>query len=93
MIEAGFRKKPVRKKDEAKLVRSRTSCSPNLEAIAGPPYEVLGPAQPGQRCAACAQLGDVMRISYKGNIHCWHEDCAARLIGTRLENRPEATSP
>jgi putative DNA primase/helicase len=44
------------------------------------PYEVLGPALPGQRCTLCGKGGGVERIRHRGRVNLWHPACADRLL-------------
>ncbi|HEY4808727.1 MAG TPA: hypothetical protein VIH81_13440 [Roseiarcus sp.] len=62
------------------------------QPIANPsraPYEVLGPARPGQRCSICDGSIGVKRIKQSGEEHVWHEACAKRRLATVARAAPE----
>jgi hypothetical protein len=48
-----------------------------------PPYEVLGPSPPGERCTLCGAGRDVKQIHYGGEPHLWHPACADGYLAAR----------
>ncbi len=60
---------------------------PDGEERAGPAYEVLGSAPPGERCAVCGKAGGVKRIQRGSEVDLWHEDCAKRHLAA-MANPP-----
>jgi hypothetical protein len=57
---------------------SRTSGTTDTPSPA--PYEDLGWAPPGSRCALCGNGLGVKRISHGGEEHIWHAACAERYL-------------
>jgi hypothetical protein len=55
-------------------------------------YEVLGPVQPGQRCAICDGSIGVKRIKYAGEEQVWHEACAKRRVAAVTRTLPEVVA-
>jgi hypothetical protein len=60
------------------------------ESPTSKPYEILGPAAPGERCTLCGKAG-CLRIKRGGEVDLWHEACAQRYLAAVVD--PPITVP
>lgn len=86
-VASSFHDNPPDLHEERNSAEDSVSCTPRSSCAADlapspVPYEVLGDAPAGERCALCGSGRSVERIRFGGEVHLWHPACADRYVAS-----------